>query len=151
VVVYGLLQSPQPGSGAMSRVFGNWVFTPIYRYNSPRPFNLLAGTELNNDRHNTTDRPLFAGRNIGVGPNFWTVDTRLSRRFFFAERRFVEVLMEGFNLFNRLNYTSVNNTVGTVIPQGPLTGRHDRGPSDPLGFTAAADPRRIQLGLRLTF
>ena len=126
------------------------MFTPIYRYNSPRPFNLLAGTELNNDRHNTTDRPLFAGRNIGIGPNFWTFDTRLSRRFTLAERRNIEFLFETFNLFNRLNYTSVNNTVGAAIPSS-LTGRGDRTPSQPLGFTAAADPRRIQLGVRFTF
>ena len=145
VVVYALLQSP-----ANKRWFSNWVFTPIYKYNSPRPFNLLAGTELNNDRHNTTDRPYFAGRNIGIGPNFWTFDTRLSRRFAFAERRSIEFLAEAFNLFNHLNYTSVNNTVGATIPS-TLTGRSDRTPSQPLGFTAASDPRRIQLGVRLIF
>jgi hypothetical protein len=50
--------------------FRRFLFTPIFRYNSPRPFNILTG-ELNNDRHNTTDRPYFAGRNIGMGPSFW--------------------------------------------------------------------------------
>jgi hypothetical protein len=145
VVVYALLQTPSKGW------FRNWVFTPIYKYNSARPFNLLAGTEINNDRHNTTDRPLFAGRNIGIGPAFSAFDTRVSRRFVLAERRSLEFLFEVFNMFNRLNYASVNNTVGTAIPSGPLTGRDDRTPSQPLGYTAASDPRRIQLGLRFSF
>jgi hypothetical protein len=144
VVLYVLLQTADNKAW-----FGNWVLAPIYKYNSARPFNLLAGTELNNDRHNTTDRPLFAGRNIGIGPNFSTFDTRLSRRFRLTEGRTIEFLLEAFNLFNRLNYTSVNNTVGAPIPSS-LKGRNDRTPSQPLGFTAAADSRRIQLGLRFS-
>ena len=61
-------------------------------------------------------------------------------------------MAEGFNLFNKLNYTAVNNVVGNI--QGPfrLRGRDDRGPSQPLGFTSAADPRRIQqIGVRYSF
>jgi hypothetical protein len=146
LVFYALLQTPGRGSAWLR----DWVFTPIYKYNSPRPFNLLAGTELNNDRHNTTDRPYFAGRNIGIGPDFWAFDLRLSRRFAIREHRNLEFLAEGFNLLNHLNYTTVNNTVGPIIPS-TLYGRDDRTPSQPLGFTAASDPRRIQLGLRFTF
>jgi hypothetical protein len=129
----------------------NFLFTPIFRHSGARPFNLLAGTELNNDRHNTTDRPFFAGRNTGIGPSYTGFDTRLSKRFAFTETRQVELMAEAFNLFNKLNYTSVNNIVGNI--QGPfnLQGRHDRGPSQPLGFTSAAEPRRVQLGLRFSF
>lgn len=60
-------------------------------------------------------------------------------------------MFEAFNLFNRLNYASVNNTVGVISPPFDLAGRKDRRPSDPLGFTSAFDPRRIQLGFRLNF
>lgn len=150
VVLYSILQTPREGSGALSRIFGNFVFTPIYRYNSPRPFNLLSGTELNNDRHNTTDRPYFAGRNIGVGPDFWTLDARLSRRFQTGEHGSLEFMFEAFNIFNHLNFASVNNTVGAAIPS-TLRGRDDRTPSQPLGYTAAFDPRRIQMGVRFSF
>ena len=151
VVLYAVLQAPASSSnGAFHKLTTGFLFTPIYRYGSPRPFNLLAGTELNNDRHNTTDRPLYAGRNIGIGPNFWTFDSRLSRRFAVAEHKSVEFIFEAFNMFNRLNYASVNNTVGAAIPT-VLTGRGDRTPSQPLGFTSASDPRRIQLGVRFAF
>ena len=84
------------------------------------------------------------------------------------ERANVELMFEAFNLFNHLNYSSVNNTVscnaaltiGTpgscyisdiVQRYGGLTGNDRYTPSQPFGFTAAFDPRRIQLGTRLTW
>ena len=106
---------------------------------------------MNNDRHNTTDRPIFAGRNTGIGPSFWTFDARLARRFSLAENSAVEFIAEAFNLFNHLNLASVNNTVGNISGDFRVKGRHDRTPSQPLGFTSAFDARRVQLGLRLTF
>ncbi len=147
LVLYGVLETP----ARMNRILAGWILTPIYRYNSPHPFNLLAGTELNNDRHNTTDRPFFAGRNTGIGPSFWTFDSRLTRRFAVGEKRALDLMIEGFNVFNHLNYQSVNNTVGNIPGPFNLTGRDDRNPSQPLGFTSAFDPRRIQLGLRFNF
>jgi hypothetical protein len=150
---YAVLQTPRGknGASAAAKAFGGWSFTPILRGSSGRPFNLLSGIENNNDRHNTTDRPFFAGRNTGLGPNFWNLDSRLTRRLQLGERTSLDLLLEGFNVFNRLNYSSVNNTVGNLAPPFRITGRNDRGPSDPLGFTAALDARRIQLGLRLSF
>ena len=147
VVIYGMFQSPE----SLPRVLANWIATPIYRYNSPRPFNLLAGTELNNDRHNTTDRPYFAGRNTGIGPEFWTFDMRITRRFSVGENRGLDFMAEGFNLLNHLNYSSVNNTVGNIAPPFTVYGRDDRSPSQPLGFTSAFEARKIQLGLRFSF
>ena len=112
----------------------------------------MGGTDLNNDRHNTTDRPAFAGRNTGLGPSFWTFDTRLQRGFALREKMRMDIMFEAFNFFNKLNYQSVNNTVGATFT-GPfnVTGRDDRKPTDPLGFTSAFESRRLQLGFRLTF
>jgi len=52
VVVAGVIQSPWQG-----RILSGFELAPIFRYNSAHPFNLLAGTNVNNDRHSTTDRP----------------------------------------------------------------------------------------------
>jgi len=139
VVLYGVVQSH------------GFTLSPIFRANSARPFNLLAGTDLNADRHSTTDRPPFAGRNTGIGPSFWTFDTRVSRRIGLGERSAVEFMAEGFNLFNHRNLATVNNVVGNIPGPFNLQGRDDRTPSQPLGFTSAFDSRRIQLGLRFSF
>jgi hypothetical protein len=138
-VLYGQWQAP-----------GAFVLAPIFRYNSSHPFNLLAGTELNNDRHNTTDRPLFAGRNIGIGPIYWAVDVRVNRTIRLGERRHLQLMLEAFNLLNHLKYATVNNIVGTTIP-AVVHGLDDRNPSQPLGYTSAFDARRIQMGFRFSF
>jgi hypothetical protein len=145
VVVYGVLETGR------NPIYGNFVFTPIFRANSARPFNLLAGFDVNGDRHPTTDRPPFAGRNTGIGPAFYTFDMRMARRFGLGEHRALEFTAEGFNLLNHLNYATVNNVVGAIAGPFNLQGRDDRTPSQPLGFTSAFDSRRIQLGVRFTF
>ncbi|HET9217806.1 MAG TPA: TonB-dependent receptor, partial [Terriglobia bacterium] len=139
-VAYALIASP-----------GSFNVTPIFRANSGRPFNLLVGTDLNQDFHSTTDRPPFAGRNTGRGPNFWTVDLRVTRPVPLSESVRIELIAEGFNLFNRLNFRSVNNTVGLLSAPFDVSGRRDLSPSQPLAFTSAFDPRQIQLGARLSF
>ena len=140
LVAYASVESP-----------GGFTLTPIFRANSGRPFNLLVGTDLNEDFHSTTDRPPFAGRNTGKGPGFWTMDLRLTRRLSIGDTAKIELIGDAFNIFNRLNYRSVNNTVGVISPPFDLRGRSDVGPSQPLGFTSAFDPRQIQLGARVNF
>lgn len=131
--------------------YRNFSLSPIFRANSGRPFNLLVGSDLNGDRHSTTDRPPFAGRNTGIGPRFWTIDFRLTKRLLLGDQIKLEVMGEAFNVFNHLNYQSVNSTVGIMTGPFNVRGRKDRTPSQPLGFTSAFDPRRIQLGARLSF
>ena len=128
-----------------------FLVTPVVRGISARPFNLLAGFDVNGDRHSTTDRPPMAGRNTGIGPDFWTVDLRIARTVHLSEKAGLELMAEAFNICNRLNFRSVNNTVGNIAPPFDVKGRRDVGPSQPLGFTSAFEPRRIQLGVRLTF
>jgi len=130
---------------------GKLELSPIVRANSGRPFNLLVGADLNQDRHDTTDRPPGAGRNTGVGPAFAAVDLRISREFNLGEHRRLQLTAEAFNLLNHLNMASVNNVVGLMAGPFDVTGRNDRLPTQPLGFTSAYDPRRIQLGARFSF
>lgn len=151
-VAYAIVESPVAnGRGFARTALSGLQLSVITRANSGRPFNLLVGADINGDRHSTTDRPPFAGRNTGIGPDFWTADLRLSERVRIKENTRVEFIAESFNVFNRLNFQSVNTTVGNMRGPFNVTGRKDLGPSDPLGFTSAFDARRIQLGVRLSF
>ncbi len=146
VVVAGVFDSPWKG-----RILSGFELSPIVRYNSSHPFNLLAGTNVNNDRHSTTDRPPGAGRNSGIGPNFVDFDMRLSWKYKMGEKSDLQFMAEGFNIFNRTNFGSVNNVVGVIAPPFNLSGNKILSPSQPLGFTSALPTRQLQLGLRLTF
>jgi hypothetical protein len=127
---------------------------PIFTYSTGHPFNLLLGFDANNDTNANTDRPPFAGRNTGIGPDFMALDIRVAKKFALrADSRYrLEGIFEAFNLFNRVNFSGVNNVVGnTAMPSGHVRGRRDVAPTDPLGFTSAFDPRQIQLGLKFLF
>lgn len=148
-------------------ILKDFVFSPIFTAGSGRPFNLLVGTDTNNDSRLYNDRPATAGRNTGRGEAFYSFDMRLGRRFFVKESRFLELTFEAFNLFNRVNYNGINNVVGTACVNNfptnfncagstnsiPLNPRGIEGisPTAPLGFTSAAPARQLQFGIRYNF
>jgi hypothetical protein len=143
----GILDSPWK-----SRALSGFEFAPILRYDSGHPFNLLAGTDLNGNNNTYTNRPPGAGRNTGIGPNYFDVDARLSRSFKVREGVSVKLMAEAFNLFNRTNYSGVNNVVGPSFPPFfNVRGTNTAKPSDPLGFDAVSNKLEIQLGVRATF
>jgi hypothetical protein len=140
-------------STIQNSLLGGWVVSPIVIASSGRPFNVLAGVDNLGDRRVNTHRPLRAGRNIGRGPDYTSVDLRISRRFAFGERRNLEFIAEGFNLLNKTNFRSVNNIVGNVTVEqlpGRIEGTRDS-PTQPLAFTSAFDARQFQFGLKLNF
>jgi hypothetical protein len=161
-VFSGVFASP-----AENPILRDWQLAPIFIAGSGRPFNLLLGFDANNDGRSQSDRPGQAGRNTGRGEPFYSFDLRLARRFFVRESRFLELTFEGFNLFNRTNLTGINNIVGTCFAPEALRdaqrcqgvdasnfnqrGLRTKAPTLPLGFTAAADARKLQFGARFNF
>lgn len=156
IVVSGVFESPWRG-----QFLGGWQLAPIFRYNSGHPFDILAeGTDINGDRHSTNDRPLGVARNTGLGPNYFDTDLRLTKAFKVREGAQLQFIAEGFNIFNRVNFASVNNEVPTVggfadlpaHPTGVFVNPAVFNPGGfPLAFTSAYPMRQIQLGIRLAF
>ena len=139
------------------RFFSNFQLSPVFKYNSGHPFNLLAGADVNGDRHSTNDRPVGAARNTGLGPNYTDFDMRITRRFKMGDRANLQLLAEGFNLANKTNYASVNNIVGASIQgttfnvKGKAVDPAVSSIAQPLAFTSAFPMRQLQLGLRIAF
>src|SRR5262249_15944814 len=97
-------------SGLVDIGYNKSVFTrdfhlsTIVPLNSGRPFNLLAGVDLNRNGDNPPgDRPAGIARNQGITPGFAEVDMRLTRSIKFQEKYQVNLTFEAFNLFNRVN------------------------------------------------
>ncbi|MBI3655127.1 MAG: TonB-dependent receptor [Acidobacteria bacterium] len=177
LVLSGVLESPfmsGPGRHVVSRILADISISPIITYGSGRPFNLLFGDDLNGDTNFFTDRPVAlddrlrpiladgepvtAGRNTGKGPRFAAWDLRVTKRLKFSESgaRRLELIFEGFNLFNRTNYSGINPYIGDT-PFSQLgntfrvSGRRSAAPTDPLGFTSAFAPRQLQVAAKLHF
>ena len=87
------------------------------------------------------------GRNTGITKKFMALDLRLTRSVWWNERVKLDVIAEGFNLFNRFNEASVSPFFDDVnaFKQRASNGRYYSRP------TASFDPRQFQLGLKLSF
>lgn len=141
LVISGSFQAPQQGKQeGLRRALRGFQLSYIFTCASRLPFNVLLGSDRNFDTNNN-DRPLGVGRNTGRGFDFASFDLRLSRRFRLTERVSLDVLAEGFNLFNRSNFGVPNNTFGSGTTPLATFGRP----------TAAFDARQFQFGLRVSF
>jgi hypothetical protein len=79
------------------------------------------------------------GRNAFVGPGFFQVDLRLSKQIPFGERVRLDLIADGFNLFNRTNIAAVNQLCDPTAGSTCFAGQP----------TAAYDARQFQFALKL--
>jgi hypothetical protein len=140
LVVSGSFQAPEGKQDGWQEALHGFRLSYIFTYASRLPFNVLLGSDRNFDTNNN-DRPLGEGRNTGRGFDFASLDLRVSRRFRLTEQFGLDVLAEGFNLFNRSNFGVPNNTFGPGTTPNATFGQP----------TQAFDPRQFQFGLKLTF
>jgi hypothetical protein len=141
LVVSGTLIAPREATKeGWRRALKDFELSYIFTCASRLPFNILLGSDRNFDTNNN-DRPAGVGRNTGRGFDYASLDMRLNRRIRLNERVSVDLLAEGFNLFNRANYGVPNNTFGAGTNPLPAFGQP----------TLAFDPRQFQFGLKLNF
>jgi hypothetical protein len=164
-VFSGVLASPASwrNEGGFRSFLAGFIVAPIFEVSSGRPFNILTGQDTNNDLSSSTDRPsvdsngtLFVpapfqsgslGRNLGLTHSYQSLDLRVAHIIPLGERLRLEVIAEGFNLFNRFNEAAASPRFEDVnlVNQRAGNGRY-RSRS-----TAAFDPRQFQFGLKLNF
>jgi hypothetical protein len=175
-VISGIIASPSSwnsGDG-FHRFLSNFTVAPIFEISSGRPFNILSNQDTNNDQSNQTDRPTVLadgtlcvagtagcvglisggqftsgslGRNFGMTHRFMSFDLRVAKMVPLGERVRLELIAEGFNMFNRFNEASASPFIDDVrsFNQRAANGRYFSRP------TAAFDPRQFQFGLKLNF
>ncbi len=156
------------------RALSNFTIAPIFEISSGRPFNILSNQDTNNDQSNQTDRPsvlddgtlcvpgslgcaglitngVFTSgslaRNFGLTHRYMSLDLRVAKLVPIGERVRLELIAEGFNLFNRFNEAAASGFIDDVrlFNQRAGNGRYFSRP------TAAFDPRQFQFGLKLNF
>jgi carboxypeptidase family protein/TonB-dependent receptor-like protein len=137
------------------------AISTITTFASGRPFNILAGADLNGDgdggafpsdraRTDPTSQASSVARNSGTMASQFICDLRLSKRFRFGKSAAFEVLVEAFNVFNRTNFSEINNIFGRGAfpndPQKDAQGRVTYGL-----YEQALAPRQVQLGAKISF
>jgi hypothetical protein len=151
-------------SGVGRAIFGGWTIAPIVTVQSGFTF---SPTVSGNAPSSTSTGILGAGGanrmpnlppNSFRSPSLFNIDLRVSRRIRFTETMNLEFLAEGFNIFNRTNFTSVNSRMYSIATTG--TGCSSAAPC--LNFdsqftapTAAGNSifreRQIQFAVRFQF
>ena len=164
-VFSGAANSPADWSkgSAWQKILSNFTIAPIIEFSSGRPFNIITNVDTNNDQSTQTDRPNVnssgvlvlpaafttgsLGRNLGITHNFMSVDLGITRAIRIGEKARIDLIAQGFNLFNRFNegaasplFTDVN-AFGQRASNGRYFSRS----------TAAYDPRQFQFGAKLSF
>jgi len=158
LVVNGTVNTPMSAaSTAWERVSHGFQVSSMLQFYSSLPFNITSGVA---NLQGTTSRPLASGafaapnfdvravefipRNAGVGSDFFTLSLRVSRAVRIRGDVRAEGLVEAFNLTDRVNNITRNNTFGAgAYPTNPVAGFNT--------ITAVGDPRTLQFGVRLTF
>jgi hypothetical protein len=174
-VFSGLVVSPpswRTSDSGARRFLADFTLAPIFEISSGRPFNILSVADQNFDLQSSNERPSVTatgllcipgptsticptalpadgtlGRNAGITHSYASLDMRLMRSIHFGERARLDLIAEGFNLFNRFNeaaaapfFTAVND-----FGQRAGNGRYYSRP------TASYDPRQFQFGVKLNF
>jgi len=92
-----------------------------------------------------------AGRNILRGPARVDFDLSLSKDFKFTESKYLELRVESFNLFNRVNFASPGGGAqGSFTNFGGAAGATVGTPNF-MEILAAGPAREIQFGLKIFF
>ncbi len=141
--------------GFANYIANGWSFSPIFVYYSGRAFDgTVSGTSLNGSFGDT--RFPLNPRNAYRLPSLWNLDARLSKRFKITESTNLELLAEGFNVFNRTQVFGENTVLyarGSTPAGGaptPLTY------NAPFGSITTTDStlyreRQIQFAARFQF
>lgn len=164
------------GSHASRAILNGWTIAPIFNAFSGARYtaSIIGSASPSNNfgfASNTTQAGGLNGsggstrfallpRNFYKQPNIWYLDMRLSRRFNLGENLKLELLAEGFNLFNRTQVTGLSTGIYSVDTTGSLAA-----PRPFLNFSSGASgfqsvtgadstlfrERQIQLAARFQF
>ncbi len=164
LVVSGIFDSPSRFSPvrAIRALVRDWTVAPVVEVSSGRPYNLLTFHDSTLVNSSETARPSMVplgttgsfaspdgtvglaqpplgsvgnlGRNVYTTPHFASLDLRLTRHISIGENRAIDLSMDAFNLFNRVNVREVDNS---FTQQGRPV--------------AAFAPRQIQFSVKLFF
>jgi hypothetical protein len=147
----------------LQRFFSDFTIAPLLEVSSGRPFNIITGVDTNGDQQSSNDRPSVTadgtlvlppffsngslGRNMGITHKYASLDLRVMRAIRLGERFKLDLIAEGFNMFNRFNEASASPLFSDVnaFAQRAGNGRYYGRP------TASFDPRQFQFGLKLNF
>jgi hypothetical protein len=151
-----------PGEKALAALFDHWKMAGTMTYGSGRPANATVSGDPNQDGNTSNDRLAGVGRNSFVGPDYATMDLRLTRKVNLNERLHLELSADSFNLLNRDNKTyaiadsGYYNSSGKFVKYtqyvaGASYPAYYQQPTSLMKPSTSFAPRQMQFSARLNF
>jgi len=130
-------------------VSGSWspgagfTFSPIFRYRSKTPYNVISGFDTNRDGTTTNDLPEGVDHyNSARGSDFKQFDLRAAKTFNLGKSMRLQLIAEMFNVFNSKNPAGyVSNQRASNFGQ----------PTEYAGDFQRGEQRVGQIGIRIEF
>jgi hypothetical protein len=126
--------------GLAAALLNDWRFSTRIIASDGFRFNATTGQDNNGDTV-FNDRPSGQTYNSFTLPGYFTLDVRFDRTIRLGPHHRLELMVEGFNLTNRLNPTNVNRTWG---PNAAANATFNT-------VTGAETARQFQLAARISF
>jgi hypothetical protein len=144
----------------LAGLFNDWRISSIMSAGSGRPITGRVTGDANRDGNFFNDRLPGVSRNGFIGPDYFSTEARITRRFFLTEQWRLEATAEAFNVFNRINKRMTTSDSGTASTAAEFVAFSTKinGISHPARFTKkdafltatnAYAPRQVQFSLRL--
>ncbi|HEY6307989.1 MAG TPA: carboxypeptidase regulatory-like domain-containing protein [Candidatus Angelobacter sp.] len=156
-VANAIITSPWKMNGWAGWFANDWGLSPIVQIQNGLPYTLsVAGNAPGGaisgiNGSGGTNRIDILGNNSFRMPSQWEQDVRVSKTFTFQERYKLELMTDFFNVPNKQNVMSVNNTgyiiSGSTLTFSPTFGTVTGTNNSNFLYT----PRQIQLGARFQF
>lgn len=135
-------------SPAARYLLGGWQLSAILTAQTGQPYSGLVNFDLNGDSNSRTDRTPGLGRDTFYLPNFVSFDPRITKSIPITERVKAQLILEAYNAFNRVNYTSVSTTQFSASTSATTCA----GTPDPnLCLVAPKTPFQTPLSTQLNF
>jgi mRNA-degrading endonuclease YafQ of YafQ-DinJ toxin-antitoxin module len=159
------IAEPRPfgrGQDFLGKMFNDWKLAGVLTFGSGRPTEARVSGDPNRDDNSSNDRLPGFGRNAFLGPDYATMDLRLTRKIRLGERYRLELTGESFNVFNRSNRRldlsgdGFQNAAGQFVPfdrrvGGGVYPAYYQQPTNFMRATSGYAPRQVQVALRLAF
>jgi hypothetical protein len=164
-LVFSWILTPRPfghGQPVLSNLFNDWKLSGVMNYGSGRPVNPQVIGDPNQDDDSANDRLPGASRNSFVGPNYSTLDVRLSRQILARGKFKLTLMANAFNALNRenLKIASSQNGFQTAASQFVLTDKSIGVNNFPAYYQQTSNfmkpldtyaARQLELSLKATF
>ena len=159
------IEEPNPfaaGQKALAAMFDHWKISGIMTYGSGRPASAMVSGDPNQDGNTSNDRLSGYGRNSFIGPDYASMDLRLTRKMDLGGRYHLEMTAESFNIFNRdnkrddLSDSGYYNAAGQFVRYAQKVGgtyypAYYQQPTSLMKPMSAFAPRQMQVSMRLNF